>query len=110
VSFVYPNSNALSPEKIKTQSSEYRDYMLGISRQLGITCTSCHSLDNFAKSDMPLFKKAKDHIRITQILIDSGMNGTAGNPKADCFLCHRGKLKPDYTEGPIKNSNKSDNH
>ena len=67
--------------------------MESISAQLGVSCTECHDVKNYKKADKKSFQVAKDHIRITQILIDSGMNGQNGQPKANCYMCHQGQLK-----------------
>jgi hypothetical protein len=34
---------------------------------------------------------------LRQLLIDNGFDGKRG-PKADCYMCHRGDLKPKYKE------------
>ena len=95
---IAPQSESQSPQKIKTEDEVYREYMVTMSRQLGVTCTACHNLKNFASDEKLEFKTAKQHIKFVQLLIDNGMDGTKGNPKADCYMCHRGKLKPDYKE------------
>jgi hypothetical protein len=100
-------SHAQTAKKIKSTEEQIRDSMVTISRQLGITCTYCHNTDDFKNSDKPFFKIAKEHMRLTQILIDSGMDGKSG-PKADCYMCHRGQSKPDFKEPlhPIVNPHK----
>ena len=94
---VAPDSHSQSAKKLKVQEEEMRSYMIMISRQLGVSCTTCHLTDNFKSDEKAHFKVAKDHMRLTQMLIDNGMDGKKG-PKADCFMCHRGQLKPDYIE------------
>lgn len=89
--------HAQSASKLKLQEQEIRQNMIVISRQLGVTCTSCHKTDNFKSNELSNFKVAQEHMKITQLLIDSGFNGDKA-PKADCYMCHRGKLKPDYIE------------
>lgn len=84
--------------RLKTDDEEMRRTMVQISRQLGVNCTTCHNSKNFSSSEKIEFKVARDHMRITQMLIDNGMNGKDKRPKADCFMCHRGKLMPDYKE------------
>ena len=91
-------TNSQTPAKVKAQSQEYREYMVTISRQLGVTCAACHDTGNFTSDIKIPFKLAKDHMRLVQVLIDGGMDGQKGHPKADCYLCHRGKLHPDYKE------------
>lgn len=82
---------------IKASEDQMREQMIVISRQLGVTCTTCHNTDNFKSDKKDAFKIGKEHMRLTQVLIDNGMNGKTG-PKADCYMCHRGQLKPDYKE------------
>jgi hypothetical protein len=94
---VAQEGHAQTAKKIKSNEDQIRESMIVISRQLGITCTYCHSTEDFKKDDKPLFKVAREHMKLTQILIDSGMDGKSG-PKADCYMCHRGVSKPDYKE------------
>ena len=89
---------AQSPSKIKADDEFYREYMITVSRQLGVTCATCHNTKNWQDDKKNEFKVAKHHIKLVQLLIDNGMSGENGTPKADCYLCHRGKLKPDYVE------------
>jgi hypothetical protein len=91
-------SSAQSPEKLKAEDEIYREYMQTITRQLGVTCNTCHNVKNWKSDEKPHFKTAKEHIRLVQMLIDNGMNGEKGAPKADCYMCHRGVLKPAYRE------------
>ena len=91
-------THAQSPAKLKAEEEAYREYMQTISRQLGVTCNTCHDVKNWKADAKPSYKVAKEHIRIVQLLIDNGMNGARGAPKADCYLCHRGLLKPAYKE------------
>ena len=88
---------AQSAIKIKTEDELVRENMLSISRQLGVTCNSCHISENFKSDKKMEFKVAKEHMKLTQILIDSGMDGKRG-PKATCYMCHRGEAKPPYKE------------
>jgi hypothetical protein len=87
-----------SVEHLKKDDEEMRRSMVVISRQLGVNCTTCHNTKNFASAEKVEFRVAKDHMRLTQVLIDNGMDGKDKRPKADCFMCHRGTLKPDYKE------------
>lgn len=93
--FGFQFAKAQSPKSIKTEEEVVRENMLSISRQLGVTCNVCHSSENFKSDKKVQFKIAKEHIRITQLLIDSGMDGKKG-PKASCFMCHRGELNPPF--------------
>lgn len=85
-------------QAIRSADEALRQQMMVISRQLGVTCTTCHTTKNFAANDKVEFRVAKEHMRLTQVLIDNGFDGRDKHPKADCFMCHRGKLRPDYKE------------
>lgn len=90
-------SSSESAATIKSSEELMREQMIVISRQLGVTCITCHNTDNFKSDRKDTFKIAKEHMKLTQLLIDSGMNGK-GSAKADCYMCHRGQLKPAYQE------------
>lgn len=85
-------------ERLKANDAAIREQMMLISRQLGVSCTACHNIKNFADGSKREFAVAKDHMRLTQVLIDAGMDGKEKRSKADCYMCHRGKLMPDYKE------------
>lgn len=92
-------SSQLAAAKVaKLRDEQVRESMLAMSRQLGVNCLTCHENENFTTDKKREFKIAKDHLRLVQVLIDAGMNGTATGPKADCYLCHRGELKPAFQE------------
>lgn len=97
---LYPQMAAFSQSArdLKATDSEYREYMVTLTRQLGVTCTTCHSIKNFADDNKPQFRIAKEHMKITQALIDAGFDGQKSRPKADCYMCHRGQLHPDFRE------------
>lgn len=86
-----------SAREFKAQESEIRQQMEEISRQLGVTCTACHNSGNFKSDELKAFKVSQEHMRITQMLIDKGMDGKNG-PKANCFMCHRGQLQPEFRQ------------
>ncbi|MEZ0392995.1 MAG: photosynthetic reaction center cytochrome c subunit family protein [Pseudobdellovibrionaceae bacterium] len=86
-----------TPAKVKSDEDQIRELMITMSRQLGVTCTTCHNTENFRSDQKIEFKVAKEHMKITQLLIDGGMDGKKG-PKATCYMCHRGQLKPAYQE------------
>jgi hypothetical protein len=98
VALRWPQAFAQNPQTLKANEEAIRLNMLNISRQLNVTCSTCHHPENFKLGDKVPFKVAKEHIRLTQMLIDNGMDGKNGNPKADCFMCHKGAIKPDYKE------------
>ena len=90
-------AQAQNSSQIKLEEEKMREVMVVMSRQLGVTCTACHNTDDFKSDKIAAFKIAKEHMKITQLLIDNGMNGKSG-PKADCYMCHRGELRPPYQE------------
>lgn len=92
-----PKGYSESASKLKTNEEKVRQEMIVISRQLGVTCTECHNVQNFASDEKKTFKVAKDHMRITETLRTNGFDGKKG-PEASCFMCHQGKLRPDYKE------------
>ena len=94
---IAPRSQSQSPPEIKKEEEEVRKVMRLWSRQLGVTCTTCHDSNNFRSDKLRAFKIGREHMKLTQVLIDNGMDGKKG-PKADCFMCHRGDLKPNYKE------------
>lgn len=98
-----PESFSQSPQqeaarRSKASDEEIRSQMLVMSRQLGVSCMACHETDNFTTAKKAEYKVAKEHMRLVQVLIDNGMNGQGSRAKADCYLCHRGELKPKYKE------------
>jgi hypothetical protein len=85
------------PHKVVDTELEYREYMVKISRQLGVTCNYCHDVKDFKSSKLPPYGVSKDHMRIVDLLNQQGFRGRNA-VKADCFLCHRGLAKPNYKE------------
>lgn len=81
-----------SSENFKNEQEIVRVQMVQLSRELGITCTECHSSKNWKDGSKATFKVAKDHMKTVEILRSSGFNGKK-YPEASCFLCHQGKLK-----------------
>lgn len=96
-----PKAHTESAAKLKTKEELIRQEMLVISRQLGVTCTECHNLQNFTSDEKKSFKISKDHMRITETLRANGFDGKKG-PEATCYMCHQGKLTPDYKEKGVK--------
>jgi hypothetical protein len=96
-----PKAHTESAAKIKTLEEKTRQEMIVISRQLGVTCTECHNIQNFPSDEKVSFKIAKDHMRIVEILRTKGFDGKKG-PEASCYMCHQGELKPDYKEVEVK--------
>lgn len=72
--------------------------MIKISRQLGVTCTECHTTKNFRSGDKPSFKVSLVHMKMVDVLKQNGLSGKNGEPEASCYMCHRGQLKFDHKE------------
>lgn len=92
-----PQAHSESVTKFVTKEEKIREEMIVISRELGVTCTECHNVQNFRDDSKKTFKVSKDHMKITQMLKENGFDGKKG-PMSTCYMCHRGKLKPDYKE------------
>lgn len=93
-------AQAQGVQKLMKSEEEVRLEMIKISRELGVTCTTCHNVKNFKSDTLEAYKTSKEHMRITQMLKDQGFNGKTG-PEATCYMCHRGKIKPDYKESGL---------
>lgn len=63
-----------------------------MSRELGVTCTECHSPTNYKESTKKTFQAALQHKGWVQVLRDSGMDGKKA-PLGTCFTCHQGRLR-----------------
>ncbi|MBN8538570.1 MAG: hypothetical protein J0M15_16095 [Deltaproteobacteria bacterium] len=85
-------------EKIILTEEEVRQQMIVISRQLGVTCTECHVLNNFSDSLKKSYQISKKHFKIVELLKLNGLSGTNGEPEASCFTCHKGQLKFPHKE------------
>lgn len=102
VVFALPSSlfaQSQSAQKIKATEEQIRQEMLSISKQLGVTCTECHTLKNFASPEKPNFKISLDHMKLVQMMKEQGFDGKK-NPEASCYMCHRGQLKYKYNQDP----------
>ncbi len=75
---------------------QQRQYMIEISRQLGVTCTYCHDIKDFKVADKAAYKISKTHIEVVKTLNEK-YSGQIGE-KVDCYMCHHGQTKPSYKE------------
>lgn len=91
--------------KFVTTEEKIREEMITISRELGVTCTECHNVQNFRDDSKKSFKVGKEHMKLTQMLKDNSFDGKKG-PASTCYMCHRGKLMPDYKEPSASNLHK----
>ncbi len=71
-----------------------RGQMVQVSKDLGVTCTFCHSAENFKDSKMANFAIAREHFRVVRIL--NSEQGFNGKPQVSCYTCHQGRAKFDY--------------
>ena len=92
---ISPRGYTESAQKLKMQEKEIREQMLTISEDLSVTCSECHNLNNFKDNSKKGFKVGLEHMKLVEILKERGMDGKRG-PEATCYMCHRGKLMPDY--------------
>lgn len=83
------------PKPAPDHDLEVRKYMVQISKEIGVTCSYCHNVNNFKSYEKPAMKETKDMIHIVKLLNAQGFT-YKNAPKADCYMCHRGKAKPDY--------------
>ena len=72
-----------------------REYMLDISKQLGVTCNYCHNVKNYKDESMKTHQVSKQHMRVLHMLNTEGFVGQ-NSLKVDCFMCHQGKPKFKY--------------
>lgn len=82
---------------VSASDQAIRDSMVKMARQLGVTCNACHDVKNFKDGSMEKFKIAKEHMKVVELINTQGFTSKKA-PKADCFMCHRGKSIPDYKE------------
>lgn len=85
-------------------TNEMKEKMMMWSRQLGVTCVHCHSIDNFKDDKKPSFKTALKHDKMVKVLQEDVFNdrdaGKELKVKVQCFMCHRGLQWPEYIEQP----------
>jgi predicted translin family RNA/ssDNA-binding protein len=92
-----PTAHSESVSSFVTKEEQIREQMITISRELGVTCTECHKVSNFTDKSKKSYKVGLEHMKLTQMLKENGMDGKKG-AMATCYMCHRGKLMPDYKE------------
>lgn len=97
LALLLPQALAESVTNFVTKEDQIREEMISISRQIGVTCTECHNVQNFSNDSKKSFRVGKEHMKLTQMLKENGFDGKKG-PEATCYMCHRGKLRPDFKE------------
>lgn len=97
LSFDLAKAHAESAQNLMQSEDQVRAQMLVISRQLGVTCNECHDVQNFKDGSKKNYQIGREHIQLVELLRGHGLDGKK-EPQADCYMCHRGKLMPDYKE------------
>jgi hypothetical protein len=85
------------PQNLKLlKPDNLRETMQSFAAALGVQCTHCHVMGNFASDDNP----KKDVARM-MISMARDINGKFpdGQQHVRCYTCHRGAVKP-LTEPP----------
>ncbi|MFN8790569.1 MAG: hypothetical protein ACK5Y2_03835 [Bdellovibrionales bacterium] len=85
-------SQSQSSVEFKKEQEIIRVQMVQLSRELGVTCTECHSQKNWKDDAKPSFKTARQHLQVVEVLRQNGLDGKKG-PEASCFMCHQGRLR-----------------
>jgi len=85
-------SQSQSSVEFKKEQEIIRVQMVQLSRELGVTCTECHSQKNWKYDAKPSFKTARQHLQVVEVLRQNGLDGKKG-PEASCFMCHQGRLR-----------------
>lgn len=75
---------------------KYRDQMIVISRQLGVTCNHCHDTRNYRDSSKATHKIAKAHMEMVDMINEKFKHSFSD--KVDCYMCHKGIAKPEFKE------------
>ncbi len=92
-----PRTHAESPAQIKSEEEIVRKQMVQWSQELGVTCTECHNTKNFKENSFKAFRVGQEHAKIVSIMKENGFDGIKG-PLANCYMCHRGTLRPPSQE------------
>lgn len=101
-----PETSAAAPSKEPKKTGKglkpweawdkYRDQMIVISRQLGVTCTHCHETKNYRDSSKKTHAIAKSHMELVDMINAKYKNSFS--EKVDCYMCHKGVAKPEFSE------------
>jgi hypothetical protein len=88
-----PKGYGESPAQIKSEEEIVRKQMVQWSQDLGVTCTECHNIKYFKENSFKSFKVGLEHAKMVSIMKENGFDGIKG-PLANCYMCHRGTLRP----------------
>lgn len=75
---------------------KYREQMITISRQLGVTCTHCHDSRNYRDASKKTHQIAKAHMEMVDMINEKYKHSFSA--QVDCYMCHKGVAKPEFKE------------
>ncbi len=88
-----PPAKTQSARDLKATEEQVRKDMLQLTKELGTTCTECHNVNDFKNDAKPSFRVGAQHLKLVAAMKANGFDGKKG-PEANCYMCHRGELKP----------------
>ena len=75
--------------------------MMSLTRWLGVDCSFCHTLNEFARDDKEPKKIARKMFKMVHDINQDNFPGTEpGSFMVTCWTCHRGSVKPE-TSMPV---------
>ncbi|MFQ6675237.1 MAG: c-type cytochrome [Fidelibacterota bacterium] len=94
------------PFKEKKEISQFMKKK--VAKSLGVKCKFCHNLKDYASDENPHKVVAREMMRmmlsineqltsIQQVAQEAGMEHWDEPPKLDCWACHRGSTRPEYS-------------
>lgn len=97
----------------KTEKEITRFMKKKVAKSLGVKCTFCHDVKNKADDSNPNKLVAREMMRMLADINESmthiqtvadagGLEGWQEAPIVDCWSCHRGSTKPEYTRPETK--------
>lgn len=88
-----PRARTESAQALKAGEARVREEMLQLTKELGTTCTECHKINDFKDAAKIGFRIGAKHMKLVAVMKANGFDGKNG-PEANCYMCHRGELKP----------------
>jgi photosynthetic reaction center cytochrome c subunit len=89
--------NLLAVDK-KIAPDDLKKMMNGFTDQLGVKCTFCHNLDNYASDEKKHKTDARKMIQLVQFMQANKakyFKTDVSNDLISCGTCHRGKEEPE---------------
>ena len=81
-----------NPTNLKVLKADtLRQSMQAFTKSLGVQCTYCHVMGNFASDENPKKEVARMMISMAR---DINAKFPDGQPHVSCYTCHRGAEKP----------------